>query len=210
MPLIISAVLAAILGVAATIGALVMGWNKVLNAPPPPPPPRIITPPRDWDFWTSAIQELSEELRIERAAVAARQADLDALATRLAAEREELAATKRQIEAIQNEIQNTVITLLESEKPNLRSLARSYSAMRPPQAVKILMNMNDDMAVKILSLMKPDVAGAILGAMAQEPAPDPSQPTPAHVPREPGSVRAARLSEMLRLLKQENQSPSGP
>ena len=216
---IILAALAVVVGFATTFGLLVMQWPRVLSAKPPPPS-GVVTPPRDWDFWTIAIQELSEELRLERAAVAARQADLDTLAARIAAERAEIEHTREQIAAIQKEIQNTVITLLETERPNLRSLSKSYSSMRPAQAVKILQNMNDDMVVKILSLMKPDTVGAILGAMALEPAPtpDPSAPPPPQgFPQTPdmealanptptpetGSARAARLSELLRLLKLE-------
>lgn len=203
----ILATVAIVVGFATTFGLLVMQWPRVLSAQPTPQTGRI-TPPRDWDFWTLAIQELSEELRLERAAVAARQADLDALASRVAAERAEILATQEQIAEIQKEIQDTVITLLETELPNLRSLSRSYSAMRPAQAVQILEKMNDDMVVKILSLMKPDTVGSILGAMATAPPPATTgiptfvdgQPAP---PPESGSARAARLSEMLRLLKVE-------
>ena len=210
----ILATLAIVIGFATTVGLLVMQWPRVLSAKPPPPPTGRITPPRDWDFWTLAIQELSEELRLERAAVASRQADLDALASRIAAERAEIIHTREQIAEIQKEIQDTVITLLETELPNLRNLSRSYSAMRPAQAVQILEKMNDDMVVKILSLMKPDTVGALLGAMAAAPAPTPTpNPGPSNMiidgqalaapTPESGSARAARLSEMLRLLKQE-------
>jgi hypothetical protein len=54
------------------------------------------------------------------------------------------------------------------------------------------------MVVKILSLMKPDIVAAILSEMAAEP------PPPKGAPEETlGAARAARITEMLRLLKQE-------
>lgn len=189
---IILAAVACLLGIGAAVGTLVMRWNKLIelkNAPEKEP--EVFA--NDWNFWTLEISLLSEELRKERESIGKKKAELDTLEKRLQAERAELLRVRQQIEDIRDEIQKSVVTLLESEKPNLKSLSRSYSAMKPSEAVEIIQNLNDEMIVKILSLMKPNVVAAILTQLSASSSKDPSLPK--------GSERAARITEKLRLLK---------
>ncbi|MEI6035171.1 MAG: hypothetical protein WCS65_12950 [Verrucomicrobiae bacterium] len=204
----IAAVVAALLGVAVASGILVLRWGSLMEeANERAAVPKLV--PRDWDFWTLESGTLSEELLKERQAVRDRGKDLDVWQKQLETEKAELVRVREQIEAIRNEINKTVITLMEAEKPNLKSLSRSYAIMKAPQAVAIFRKTNDDIIVKILALMKPDTVAAILAEMSTQAN---AAPSPAKGPPDEtiGSARAARITEMLRLLKQENPKKETP
>jgi len=83
-----------------------------------------------------------------------------------------------------------------AEKSNLRSLARTYSNMKPSQAVAIVAEMSDENVVKMLALMKPDVVAKILGEMSRT-ADGAGNATSSM------AARAAKISDQLRLFKQE-------
>ncbi|MCS7008671.1 MAG: hypothetical protein NZL93_01880, partial [Chthoniobacterales bacterium] len=78
----------------------------------------------------------------------------------------------------------------------------TYASMKPAESAPILSRMSDEMVVKILALMKPDVVANILTHISN------LQPSTSNIPAEfIGSARAARISEKLRLLKQEQPQP---
>jgi flagellar motility protein MotE (MotC chaperone) len=200
----IVAMLAALLGLTAAFVTLFVRWIPLTEAFKK----RAVVPvlvSKDWDFWTLEISKLSEDLLKERQAVRERDKDLSAWQKQLETEKAELVHVREQIEAIRDEINKTVVTLMDAEKPNLKSLSRSYATMKPPQAVAIFRKMNDDIIVKILSLMKPETVAKILSEMASEAnaAQSPTDETT-------GSARAARITELLRLLKQENPKAGTP
>jgi len=146
---------------------------------------------KGWDFWTIEIENLSNELKEERARLR-KQADLmDQREARLAAERKELAAVRGEIEGLRKEIAEKVITIRDDEAKNLRALSQTYANLTPRAAVAILREMDDVTAVKILFLMKPDIVGPIFEEMSKTSGTDGT----------PLSRRAAILSEKLRLMK---------
>lgn len=200
----IAATVAALLGLAVAFGTLFVRWIPLaeafkLRASAP------VLVPKDWDFWTTEIGSLSEDLLKERQAVREKEKDLAAWQKQIETEKAELVRAREEIEAIRDEINKTVITLMDAEKPNIKSLSRSYAAMKAPQAAAIFRKTNDDIIVKILSLMKPDTVAKILSEMASETnaAQNPPDETL-------GTARAARITEMLRLLKQENSKEGTP
>jgi flagellar motility protein MotE (MotC chaperone) len=144
---------------------------------------------KGWDFWTVEIDNLSRELKDEKARVQKEEEGLDLRAARLAAERQELEKLRTELSTMHDEISAKVIEIQADESKNLRMLAQTYSSLTPHAAVAIIHELDDSTAVKILSLMKPDVIGPIFEDMAQG---DPSGSN-AH--------RAAVLSEKIRLLK---------
>src|SRR5688572_10044809 len=146
---------------------------------------------KGWDFWTIEIENLSNELKEERARLR-KEADLfEQREARLAAERKELGAMRDEIEALRKEIAEQVISIRQDEAKNLRALSATYSNLTPRAAVAIIREMDDVTAVKILFLMKPDVVGPIFEEMSKTSGTDGS----------PLSRRAAILSEKLRLMK---------
>jgi flagellar motility protein MotE (MotC chaperone) len=143
-----------------------------------------------WDFWTIEIDSLANELKEEKARQQKLAADLEQRAGRLAAEEQELARVRTELEAMRADIEARVITVGNDELKNLRGLAQTYSNLTPRAAVAIFRELDDITVVKILALMKPDVVGPILEEMTKNSGPDGSL-----------AERAAALSEKLRLIK---------
>jgi flagellar motility protein MotE (MotC chaperone) len=146
---------------------------------------------KGWDFWTIEIENLSNELKEERARLHQQSDQFDQREARLAAERRELAAMRTEIEGLRKEIGDKVIAIRDDEAKNLRSLAQTYSNLTPRSAVAIIRELDDVTAVKIIFLMKPDVVGPIFEEMSKTSGADGT----------PLSRRAAILSEKLRLMK---------
>jgi flagellar motility protein MotE (MotC chaperone) len=153
---------------------------------------------KGWDFWTIEIENLSNELKEERARMR-KQADLfEQREARVAAERIELAVMRDEIEGLRREIAEKVISIREDEAKNLRALSQTYGNLTPRAAVAIIREMDDVTAVKILFLMKPDVVGPIFEEMSKTSGTDGT----------PLSRRAAILSEKLRLMKAKSTNPA--
>lgn len=194
--------LAMILGFGVGIGLFIKRWNHLL-AVVNTPEEELVFVPNDWNFWTLEISNLAEELRVEKEGLALRKSELETLEKRLQSEKAELFRVREQIDSIRDEINKSIITLLDVEKPNLKSLSRSYSAMKPAEAASILMNLSDDMVVKLLSLMKPNIVAALLTQMASPPEGGPEA-------KAKGSARAGKITEKLRLLKDETSKEKAP
>lgn len=145
---------------------------------------------KGWDFWTIEIDNLSNELKEERARLREKSELLDQRAARLAAEEKEFARLRADVEALRQQIADKVIEISTDEARNIRSLAATYTNLSPRGAVAILREMEDTTAVKILALMKPDVVGPIFEEMTRTETADASL-----------ARRAAMLSEKLRLMK---------
>lgn len=145
---------------------------------------------KGWDFWTIEIENLSNELKGERARLQKQSEGLSQRAARLADEEKELAKVRAEMEALRREIGQRVIEINADEAKNLRSLAQTYTSLTPRAVVAIFKEMDDVTVVKILALMKPDVIGPIFEEMS-------------HTSGTDGTLarRAAVLSEKLRLMK---------
>jgi flagellar motility protein MotE (MotC chaperone) len=139
-----------------------------------------------WDFWTIQIDNLTSELKEEKARLRQQSDSLDQRAARIAAEKQELENLRTEIAAMRQEIDQRVIAINTDEAKNLRSLSQTYSQLTPHAAVAIIRNMDDTTVVKILSLMKPDVVGPIFEEMAGD---------------NTLAQHAAVLSDKLRLMK---------
>ncbi len=154
---------------------------------------------KGWDFWTIEIENLSNELKEEKARLAKQAELLDQREARIAAEQKELTTMRGEIEGLRQEIAQKVIAIREDEAKNVRSLAQTYSNLSPRAAVAIVRELDDVTAVKILFLMKPDVVGPIFEEMSKTTGSDGT----------PLARRAAILSEKLRLMKaNKGTSPS--
>jgi flagellar motility protein MotE (MotC chaperone) len=145
---------------------------------------------RGWDFWTIEIDNLSNELKEERARLRKQTEQLDLRAARVAAEEKELAKVRGDIERLRKEIAEKVIEISTDESKNLRTLSQTYTNLTPRAAVAIFKEMDDTTAVKILSLMKADVVGPIFEEMTKAAGTDTAL-----------ARRAAMLSEKLRLMR---------
>jgi flagellar motility protein MotE (MotC chaperone) len=151
---------------------------------------------RGWDFWTIEIDNLSTELREERARLRKQSELLDQRIARAVAEEKELAKVRADIERLRKEISDKVLEISADEAKNLRSLAQTYASLSPRAAMAIIKEIDESTAVKVLSLMKTDVVGPIFEEMAKGGGAD-------------GGLarKAAMLSEKLRMMKASKTAP---
>jgi len=145
---------------------------------------------RGWDFWTIEIDNLSAELKEERARLRKQAELLEQRTARVTAEEKELAKVRADIDRLRREIADKVVEISADEAKNVRTLAQTYTNLTPHAAVAIFREMDDSTAVKILSLMKAETVGPIFEEMAKTAGTD-----------GPLARRAALLSEKLRLMK---------
>jgi flagellar motility protein MotE (MotC chaperone) len=150
-----------------------------------------------WDFWTIEIENLSNDLKEERARLRNQSELLDQRAARLDAEEKELGNARTSIEALKRQIDDKVTEVSADEAKNIRTLAQTYTNLSPRGVVAIFKELDDVTAVKILSQMKPDVVGPIFEEMSRSTDGDSQL-----------ARRAAVLSEKLRLMKSNR--PTNP
>lgn len=150
----------------------------------------VILRAKGWDFWTIEIENLSNELKEERARLKKQAEALDQRSARVVTEEKEFAKLRAEIELMRKQIGDKMIEIAADEAKNLRSLATTYSGLTPKASVAIIREMEDTTAVKILSLMKPDVIAPIFEEMSKAGGSDPAL-----------ARRAALLSEKLRMMK---------
>lgn len=202
MKLLRSGWVLALVGGALSIGtttALLLPQIDALVAPEGGPPDKTGVPPRLWSFRTDAMDDLIKELGAEREKLAADRKDAMTVQGRISAERAELEKKRAEIQAMRDEIDQRVVEIQEHEVRNLKTLAQTYSAMAPAAAVAIFRELDENTAVKILATMKVDRVGPILGEMAK---------TTERAGEETMARRAARITDKLRLLKQAKKETS--
>ena len=201
---------AIILGIATSAGVLMWRLPSITESVTPSTAStpstiktKITSQSKDWDFYTAEIDNLVNELKTERESYEKKKSDFAAVELRIATEKKELTRIRVEIEKMRSELSAQTTEMQSSEKTNVRNLSRTFSNMKPEQAVAIISEMTDSNIVKILSLMKPDIQARILAEMAKTL--DPlavGAPVPAGSAIATLAPRAAKLTDQLRLLKQ--------
>ncbi|MEI8284778.1 MAG: hypothetical protein WCG52_07280 [bacterium] len=191
---------AVILGIATSAGVLMWRLPSITASSTPVEShtpstikTKITSQSKDWDFYTTEIDNLVNELKTERENYQKKAKDFAAVELRIATEKKELVRIREEIEKMRSELTEKTTEMQASEKTNVRNLSRTYSNMKPTQAVAIISEMSDANIVKILALMKPDIQAKILAEMAK---------TSDGSGNATLAPRAAKLSDQLRLLKQ--------
>jgi hypothetical protein len=187
-PILIVALLAAVLNLGTTAGLIYLKGNKfnaaagLLEEKP--------MPVTLWSFKPGEIDGMITELKEEKQKLDSREIDLGKVEARVKSEKAELEKVRSDIEAMRDQISQTIPRIEESEAKNIKALAKTYSNVKPSAAVTIFKEMNDNTIAKILSFMKADTAGAILAEMSKDQDKEESM-----------AKRAARISDKLRLLE---------
>ena len=174
---------ASISGTLLYLGTTVCLWHPQIAVDTTGDPVVAGTP--SWDFHNPEVDLLIEELKQEKISLVKRETQLNELAERLQAERQEINLVTQAISQLQAQFDSNVVRVLAEEAPNVKKLARTYAAMTPEGAVPILKQLEETTLVKILSNMKDSETAPILEAMARE--------------GEAEARRAAAISERLRL-----------
>lgn len=114
----------------------------------------------EFDQWVARIKEEQEALN-------SRQMQLQSLATRLAAERQEIYSLTQTVARLQNNFDRDVIRLNAQEAENARRQAKLIATMSPDGAVAVLNQMPDRQVVQLLFIMKTDVVSSLLDTMSK-------------------------------------------
>ena len=123
------------------------------------------------EFWTNhnpEIDQLLNEVRREKEALAKREAELRDLTTRLQTERAELTTVTQRVAQLQAEFDQNIIRVKEEETPNLKKLAKLYTTMSPDAALTIFKDMDDPALIKVFKNMKESDTANFLDAMAKQ------------------------------------------
>jgi flagellar motility protein MotE (MotC chaperone) len=185
---LILALVAAVLNIGMTAGLIYFERNTF--NPSPEVAKKTAVPATLWSFKPDEIDGMIRELKKEREKLEARETNLGKLSAQIDSEKQELEKVRADIKTMREEMSRNIPEIEEAEVKNVKALAQTYSNVKPPAAVAIFKEMDDNAVVKILSFMKSDVSGAILGEMSKQVDKDESM-----------AKRAARISDKLRLLK---------
>ena len=178
-----------ILGLVAFMGVTAATWNsatrKIQSAQQSAETNNVAKGDTPWSFDTVEIDSLVKELKEGREALAKREKELNELADRLRAERNELTTLTQTVFQMQKEFDQSVSRVSEEETANLKKLAKTYSAMDADGAATIFKQMDDASVVKIMVFMKEQETSPIIAALAKG--------------GEADAKRAADLTERLRV-----------
>jgi flagellar motility protein MotE (MotC chaperone) len=184
-------------GLVLYLATMVVAWRPY--AQPPPDLDNEVTRPAgpSWAYQNPEADLLIAELKKEKEALAAKEKDLNDLASRLQTERAELNQLTQIVHQVQAEFDRNVIRVRDQESANLKRLAKMYSTMTPDGAAAVFKALDDSTLVKVLTCMKDTETAAILEVMARQ--------------GEAQAKRVAAISEHLRLsLAEENKKNSSP
>ena len=147
-----------------------------------------------WERHDPEVDQLLKEIKDEKAALEKRSTELRELEKRLAAERAEINQVTQRVAQLQFEFDQNLVRVKEEEIPNLKKLAKMYTAMSPEGASAIMRELDDLVVVKVMSFMKEDQSAPLLDAMARE--------------GEAQAKRAAAIAEALRkTIAEKKKSP---
>ncbi len=186
----LSLVVSVAVGVSASWGVLSKLIMDAAKAIPVLPKVAPEAKAKGWDFWTIEIENLSNELKEERARLKKQAEQMGQREARLAAEEKEFTKIRADVEAVRKQVSDRVLEISTDEAKNLKTLATTYSNLTPRGAVAILKEMDDATVVKILALMKVDVVSPIFEEMSKSTGSDSAL-----------AKRAAQLSEKIRMMK---------
>jgi len=197
-------IIAIILGIATSAGVLYWRWPSIGATSQEPSHSKATTlfktkaeaGSKNWDFYTGEVENLMEELRKEKTAYEQKTKDLAAVEMRIDTEKKELLRIQDEIKRMREELTQRTTEIQDTEKTNIRSLARTYSTMKPAEAVAIISKMEDSDVAKLLAMMKNDVVAKILGEMSKTIDPN----AEAGAQNATMAERAAQISRQLQLL----------
>lgn len=161
--------MAALLGAVMYLGTTVILLSSTsLHRPPPPPSETAanLNGP-SWSFRNPELDQMVEELRQEKLALAAREQQIGQLEARIRVEQQQLSTATQLVVRLQKEFDRNVVRLKEQETTNLKRLAKTHAAMSPDGSANILKELTDEEVTKILVFLKADEAGPILEAMGR-------------------------------------------
>jgi flagellar motility protein MotE (MotC chaperone) len=128
----------------------------------------VMTTAAAWDFRNPELDLIMSELKAQKESLANRENQLKELALRLQTERQEINQLTQSVYQVQIQFDQNVARVKSEEVPNLKKLAKVYSAMTPEGAVAIFKELDDASIVKIAKFMKEPETAPILELLAKQ------------------------------------------
>jgi len=151
--------------------------------------------PIAWNFSSDDLKRLKTELDKRLAEVVEKEENLATYEARIQSDRIEIEEIKAGVEQMRDTLLKDVVAVEAWEGKNLKTLADTYGNLDPDATVKIFSELDDATVAKILRFMKPATIGDILQEMAVQGGGNDAL-----------IKRAAKLSDMLRLSKDDLQA----
>jgi Mg/Co/Ni transporter MgtE (contains CBS domain) len=131
--------------------------------------PKTLPPDNNpsWKFQNPEFEQWVTELKREKEALELRAQQLQELALRIEAERNELTSITQMVAQLQAEFDKNVLRIQEQEADNLKRQAKVFANMSSDAVAALISEMAEDEAVKILYLMKNDDVSAILETLSR-------------------------------------------
>jgi flagellar motility protein MotE (MotC chaperone) len=158
-------------------GLVRQAWAQELAAPPTDaaalaqdtaPLPKDVAD--DSDSSSAAEVDVLTSLAKRRAALDARQADIDARADLLAAAESRVDGKIAALKQFQDKIAELLGQRDAEQEKQLTSLVKTYSAMKAKDAARIFNNLSDEVLIPVAQAMKSDALAPILAAMTPDAA----------------------------------------
>ncbi len=108
------------------------------------------------------VEKLQEGLREARRAYLQKQADLESKTEEVRQQQKLIALLRQEMEALQGQLEDKVVSLESGEQANLKALADVYARMDPASASTLLMEMKPERSARVLRLIGDRQAAAIL------------------------------------------------
>jgi flagellar motility protein MotE (MotC chaperone) len=125
-------------------------------------------PDASWNFWNPEVDQMIADLQVQKRTLASREQELSDWAGRLEVERQEISTITQTVARLQQDFDQQVVRVRETETTNLKKLAKIYSVMSPDGATTILKELPDEQVVKILMFMKDTETAPILELLAKQ------------------------------------------
>jgi flagellar motility protein MotE (MotC chaperone) len=124
----------------------------------------------DSDTSSAAEVDVLTSLAKRRAALDARQGEIDAHADLLAAAESRVDGKIASLKQLQDKIAQLLGQRDTDQEKQLASLVKTYSAMKPKDAARIFDNLSDEVLIPVAQAMKSDALAPVLAAMTPDAA----------------------------------------
>ena len=121
-----------------------------------------------WNYINPDIDELARQIAEKKTALDEREKALDRMQQQLERERKEWATVTNWVTTIQEEIDQLVTRVTEDEAESLREIVTVYQKMDPPDAAKMLYELNDERIAKIFKFLKQSEVSEIIKVWLKE------------------------------------------